>query len=240
MNEPGGKGQPSGMMSERNQSDAPGVVYAEFSLTGVLRFLSHQEVLTLFARAILRARLPVAFSRGFNPHPKVSLPLPRSVGMSCSGDLVRMEWAEAVAGEVDVSGPLQQHLPEGITLHRVWRTRSRAFPQASAVEWEIDLAGLDRRGLEEKAARLRGAPTFPLLRRSVKGGGEVEIDVRRFVADLRVAEDVLWVRTVIGPDGSLRPGELLEALDLPVKAGLGRISRTEIEWKNKDSFDPAA
>lgn len=43
-----------------------------FQVTGVLKFLSHLDLLKMFNRALLRAELPAAYSEGFNPHLKIS------------------------------------------------------------------------------------------------------------------------------------------------------------------------
>ena len=53
-----------------------------YSLDGDLRFISHHDELRMLVRALTRARWPLAYSQGFNPKPRVVIPLPRSVGMA--------------------------------------------------------------------------------------------------------------------------------------------------------------
>ncbi|GAF87148.1 unnamed protein product, partial [marine sediment metagenome] len=53
-----------------------------YDVDGDLRFISHHDMLRLFARSLARAALPVRFSEGFNPHPRLSIPLPRPVGVA--------------------------------------------------------------------------------------------------------------------------------------------------------------
>src|SRR3990172_12981655 len=53
-----------------------------YSIDGDLRFISHHDTLRLFRRALARADLPVRFSEGFNPHPRIMIPLPRPVGIA--------------------------------------------------------------------------------------------------------------------------------------------------------------
>jgi hypothetical protein len=60
----------------------------KFRIRGSLRFLSHAEMLKVFQRACIRAGLQVQHSQGFNPRPKLSLPLPRSVGVETDDDLL--------------------------------------------------------------------------------------------------------------------------------------------------------
>ena len=60
----------------------------KFKLSGSLRFLSHAEMLKVFQRACVRAGIKIQYSQGFNPRPKLSLPLPRSVGVETDEDLL--------------------------------------------------------------------------------------------------------------------------------------------------------
>ena len=60
----------------------------DFSIEGNLAYLSHQETLTLFERALVRASVPLVYSMGFNPHPHLSIPFPRSVGTQSARDRV--------------------------------------------------------------------------------------------------------------------------------------------------------
>ena len=60
----------------------------DFSIQGDLAYLSHQETLKMFQRALIRASVPLAFSMGFNPHPRLSIPFPRSVGTQSLRDRV--------------------------------------------------------------------------------------------------------------------------------------------------------
>ena len=62
-------------------SDRQKVLMAiKFKLYGTLRFLSHAELLRLFKHSCIRAGLELWYSQGFNPNPKISLPLPKSTG----------------------------------------------------------------------------------------------------------------------------------------------------------------
>ncbi len=63
----------------------------KFTKTGRLRFLSHLDLMTLFQRTAARAGIPVAFSQGFNPHPRISFGPALSVGMESESEYLDME-----------------------------------------------------------------------------------------------------------------------------------------------------
>jgi len=220
------------MLNSEDQSNTPWVNYAEFSLGGLLRFLSHQELLDLLARAAIRAQLPLAFSHGFNPRPKLSLPVPRSVGMSCEKDLARFELTQPIA-DGELADRLGPQLPDELTIDRSWSTSVRQHPQPREVEWKIDLAGLNLGDLSRRVAEFLARPTWPIERKSIKAHRPIPVDLRRFVLDLRIDETTLRARLAAGPEGSIRPAELLAALELPAPQGLARISRTKIYWTNE-------
>jgi radical SAM-linked protein len=63
----------------------------KYTKTDRLRFLSHLDLMTLFHRAAVRARVPIAFSRGFNPHPKIAFGPALSVGIESEAEYLDME-----------------------------------------------------------------------------------------------------------------------------------------------------
>ena len=58
-----------------------------YKIHGNARFLSHQETMRVIARAIIRSGIALIYSQGYNPHPKLSLPLPRNVGLASDDEL---------------------------------------------------------------------------------------------------------------------------------------------------------
>jgi radical SAM-linked protein len=94
-----------------------------FRVVGPAAMLSHAEMSRVLQRACARADLPVRYSEGFNPHPKLSLPLPRPVGVESDDELlVARLHADPVAGgagaragaEATLMRALAEQLPEGI------------------------------------------------------------------------------------------------------------------------------
>ena len=69
-----------------------------FSVTGDLRFISHRDTLRLLQRAVARADLPVRFSEGYNPHPRIAIPLPRPVGVASDDEAVVIEFERIIDG----------------------------------------------------------------------------------------------------------------------------------------------
>lgn len=86
-----------------------------YSKTGLIRFISHRDLIRVFFRAFGRAGLPIAYSLGYSPHPRVSFCPPLKVGMEGLNELLDLTLTEAVAGGEAVAR-LNAHLPEGIEI----------------------------------------------------------------------------------------------------------------------------
>lgn len=87
----------------------------EFTKGEELRFVSHLDLLKTFERAMRRADVPLAFSEGFNPHPKMSFAAATAVGVTSAREYVDIE----TAGDVDaaeIMKALNSVLPKGLEI----------------------------------------------------------------------------------------------------------------------------
>ncbi len=107
-----------------------------FSIEGDLRFISHHDTLRLFERALARADWPVKFSEGFNPRPRLSLPLPRSVGIASEDELLVVELAQELDPNEAVR-ELSRHLPCGLQIHGAAAFTASGNPQPQCVVYEL-------------------------------------------------------------------------------------------------------
>ncbi len=94
----------------------------KFKKTGMLKLLSHLELINLFSRAIRRSGLPVAFSHGFNPHMKVSFWHALPVGFESRSEYCNITLTEKITCE-EVHRSLNKELPCGIEILRVENTK---------------------------------------------------------------------------------------------------------------------
>lgn len=70
-----------------------------FSKTDKMQYIGHLDLLTFFQRAIKRARLPIAYSQGFNPHQLTSFAIPLPLGMTSVCEYVEIQLKELVSCE---------------------------------------------------------------------------------------------------------------------------------------------
>jgi len=93
-------------------------IRVRFSKEGEMRLVSHLDLMRLFDRAVRRANLPISYTGGYHPGPRISIANALSLGMSSSGEIVDFDMKETFHLDA-FREKLGAQLPEGITINRV-------------------------------------------------------------------------------------------------------------------------
>ncbi|MDO8283146.1 MAG: TIGR03960 family B12-binding radical SAM protein [Thermodesulfovibrionia bacterium] len=96
-----------------NKNLPPSKIRARYSKTGIMRYLSHSEVMTAILRAARRARLAVGYSSGFHPHPKLSFGPALSAGVEGFNEYFDIELSN-IMNPADFLNRINIELPEGL------------------------------------------------------------------------------------------------------------------------------
>ena len=209
-------------------------VRLRFAKLGKVRFTSHRDVVRLWERGLRRALVPVAYSAGFRPRPKLSFGLALSTGHESVAEYLDAE-LDAGAGTVEVAElpeRLSAELPVGIDVLAAAGVEEGApslQEQVQTCSWRIEALDL----LPERAERLVDAALAAdelVITRSRKGR-DVTDDLRPALRSVAVARATaggteLEAELSVHPR-SVRPAELLVALDPGLRAG--RVLRTA-QW----------
>ncbi|MDD5129494.1 MAG: TIGR03936 family radical SAM-associated protein [Candidatus Omnitrophica bacterium] len=89
-----------------------------FSKQGLMRYISHLDLMRLFMRAMRRAELPLKMTEGFSPHPKLSFKRALKLGVESQQEEASIVLKFPVTPE-DFKDRLQKQLPEGIEIKDV-------------------------------------------------------------------------------------------------------------------------
>ncbi|WP_218079787.1 TIGR03960 family B12-binding radical SAM protein [Anthocerotibacter panamensis] len=89
-----------------------------FGKIGEMRFLGHLDLVRLWERALRRADLPIAFTQGFHPLPRVTMASALALGMTSTGEWVDFELTQRISPE-EFRTRLAARLPEGIPLYEI-------------------------------------------------------------------------------------------------------------------------
>lgn len=189
-----------------------------FTKAGPTRFLSHLELLNAWTRALRRAGVPIAYSQGFHPQPKLAFGTALSLGVASEG-----EYADVVLNEArppaEVAAALNAVLPEGIRIlaaGEVPLNTPALMAQIAAVRYRVMLPA----GLASPAEAKAQVQAFlargecPIVRQGKKGPRPM--DIRPMVRELQLLPDeepVTLEMLLLEAEGArCRPADVLRAL----------------------------
>jgi len=187
----------------------------QFAKEGLLRFLSHLDVQRTLMRAFRRAGLPVAYTQGFNPHPRISFGSVLATGASSEAEFFDLDLAERMDPDQFVAA-LNRVLPQGLRVvaaREVPEGRQSLMSLLNAAKYRLtlELGSVDPQALRRAVDAFLQRETVTMQREGKKGSAAV--DVRRQVYDVIVeGTNTLLATLQAGPEGSLRPADLLAAL----------------------------
>jgi len=214
-------------------------VRVRFAKRGKVRFISHRDVARAFERAFRIEQLPLAFTEGFSPRPKVSFGLALSVGHESDAEYLDVELTEAV-DTASLAERLTPALPEGMPATGAVRLIERAPAlQESITEVQYRVETIDGHGqavpeevLDAAASGVMASDVLHIAR--VRKGKESVDDIRPALRSIEVGHDgdtpVLELALLTQSRGA-RPREVLDVLDSFVGVGLTehRVTRTS-QW----------
>ena len=87
----------------------------KFSKFGYIKYISHLDLMRLFKRSFKRLGIKLAYSQGFNPHPKMGFAQPLSLGYESSGEILEFETPDKI-NEENILEVLNLAMPEGIKI----------------------------------------------------------------------------------------------------------------------------
>jgi len=154
-----------------------------------VKYITHLDLMRFWERALRRAAIPIAYSEGFNPSPRLSLAAPLPVGVTSSGELMDVFLAQRVTPHHFIKAVSQQ-LPAGIAIQEVREVGLRLPSLQSQVRWadyQVDV--LTDRPAEEVQAAVANFLAADSLPWQHQRDREVRhYDLRSLVHDLRLEE----------------------------------------------------
>ncbi|WP_184676225.1 TIGR03936 family radical SAM-associated protein [Saccharothrix violaceirubra] len=155
-----------------------------YAKRGRLRFTSHRDIARTFERALRRAGVPMAYSQGFNPHPKVSWANAAPTGVASEAEYVEVQVVEEVEPEA-LRAALDAALPPGLDILEIVQSGGGNLPERiDASRWRIELPGVSPDRLEFAVAALLSATSVE-VERLTKDGKRL-LDVRPALVSAQV------------------------------------------------------
>jgi radical SAM-linked protein len=189
-----------------------------FSRGQSLKFISHLDIMRLWQRALNRAGVSLAYSEGFNPHPRLSLAAPLAVGVTSEAELMDIFLVKTVSPHFFTSA-VNQQLPDGIEIRQAYQLapslpalQSQVRYAEYQVELESELSPVD---IRSALASLLSKQHLPWQHQ--RDTGTRHYDLRALIDDLWLVEQhegtcVIGMRLRCDNLGSGRPEQVAAAL----------------------------
>jgi radical SAM-linked protein len=185
-------------------------VRVRFRKSGDLRLISHHDLLRFFERAIRRAQLPIRWSEGFNPHPKLVFALPLSLGITGSQEVVELELLGAITPQ-EVLDRLAAHTLPGIEFLSAENIDPRTTAHVRLVGYRLTVPDDKHALLSERIHNLLKTDQHWVERLRPKPR---RFDLKLYLEALHFESGVLDMILKVTPTGGVRPEEVLQALGL--------------------------
>jgi len=216
-----------------------------------VRFVSHLEYADVFIKAFDRAKLPMAYSEGFNPHMKIAFGSALAVGVSSEAEYMDFALRKPLA-QPEVFDRLRAQLPPGIRVLKLQPINGKhiaLMTQADEASYRIrvplheELSEINAEQAAQAAiARFNAATSVTYTRVTPKKTRTKEIK-NYLTAPLHanIQDHMLEMNLstkILESTGSVKPGEILETLAkqfaLPINVAEADIHRTSLTGKGKD------
>jgi radical SAM-linked protein len=181
----------------------------KYAKRGRARFTSHQDFGRAFERALRRAGVPMAYSSGFSPHPRISYANAAPTGAASEAEYLVIGLA-AVCDPDKVRDALDAALPPGLDLVEVVAAPPGVLAEElTGSHWQVDVPGLSATTLQTAVAAFLMRDAVPVLR--MTKNGMREFDARAAVITLSV-EDARLTMTLAHHVPLVRPDDVLAGL----------------------------
>lgn len=199
-----------------------------FSKLGALRYTGHLDLHRLWERAARRAELPLAYSQGFHPQPKMNIAAALPLGFSSRCEVLDMRLEHEISLE-GLREQLQETLPAGIQVASIEKVDDKLPALQTLVnsaEYEITLMeAVDGAELKRKIDSVMESSSIIRERRGKT------YDLRPLIYELKPENgDKIFMRLAAREGATGRPEEVLDLLGIPFEGT--RIERTQL------NFDP--
>ena len=215
-------------------------VRVRFSKTGRLRYLSHLELVTAVLRGLRRASVPVDFSKGFHPSPKVSFGPPLNVGIAGEKEYFDME----VFSPFDIKSYMEainNTMPDGIKIGRMeFIPQDTASLNSFIKRYEYSITGYRQEAIGENIRDIKDlsiahslSPIAPLI---VQREGK-DVDIAPCIENISFDREENSARLVLADTNAVkaRIGEIVQAVFGMKMTGL-EITRTAVYGMNEKGW----
>ncbi len=189
-----------------------------FKRGGEVKFISHLDLIRLWQRAFQRAKIPIAYSEGFSPHPRISLAAPLPIRVTSDAELMDIHLTKWVSPHF-LTSALSQQLPSGIEIMQAYSiapNQPSLQAQVRFAEYQVTMKmEMGKAEVEAAITDLLSAEHLPWQHQ--RDTGPRQYDLRGLISDLWLMDyqppyATIGMRLRCDSGGSGRPEQVSLAL----------------------------
>ncbi|MGN1329117.1 MAG: TIGR03936 family radical SAM-associated protein [Eubacterium sp.] len=203
-------------------------VRLRFAKEDRLKYISHLDINRAMSRALCRAKIPLWYTEGFNPHPYMSFSLPLSLGVESLCESVDLRIVGDISNK-EIKDRLNSVLPVGLRIIDVYDD-FRDNSEIAFSDYVYKFQFSDNNVAFEKIKSVLESNEIFALKKAKQGRKRIfkETDIKKFIdrysVSIRGDVIVLNIRLAAGPDKNLNPSLLFDTLI--------RLIDMDFEWKS--------
>ncbi|MEX0586763.1 MAG: TIGR03936 family radical SAM-associated protein [Pirellulales bacterium] len=199
-------------------------VRIRFGKTGDLRLVSHRDLVVVLERLFRRINLPLGMSEGFHPRPRMSFPSALALGIEGCDELLEMELSQ-VPDATELLAQLRSAAPPGLEFYALELVANGApRPQVETILYEFPVPDERQAGLSARLEQVLSEKSLQIRR----DDRAAPLELFRALETLELAEGALRMRLRVTGEASVRPAEVLVALEMDDLLDQGRY------WKRSE------
>ncbi|MBO5929712.1 MAG: DUF2344 domain-containing protein [Clostridia bacterium] len=181
----------------------------QFTKYGDMKYVSHLDMIRLFTRMFHRAELPITYSNGYNPHPKMSVLLPLSVGFESSCEYLDAEFDNTIS-MLDCLKKLRAAAPLGMDIPQI-AGLNEASKKAKEIRYASYNITTDSAISAQQIEDFLNLTSIVVMKKTKRSEGEA--DIRPDIMHLALTDENTFSAIIsAGSEANLKPDLLIEAM----------------------------
>ena len=187
-------------------------VRVKFKKYGVMKFIGHLDVMRYFQKALRRADIPVAFTKGFSPHMVMSFANPLGVGLTSDGEYFDLEITRPLSTKEAVKR-LNEVMVEGMEVLDFVEISGDKKSTGMSIVAAADYLVTDKDGKMDDAffdglSRFTEQEKINVMKKTKRS--EKEMDIRPLIYEMKRQGNAMYMRVSAGSGSNLKPELVME------------------------------
>lgn len=222
---------------ERPKLSEPITVRIKFCKTGNLQFISHLDLQRTFHRVLIRAKIPMWYTNGFNPHAKLVFAMPLSIGCESICEMADLRIEREISNE-EIKEQLNSQLTDEMYVIDVYSSE-RKFNDIAFAEYDITINS--QKASDEYAKKINNLFSSPLTIIKKTKSGEKQEDITQYIKLIKAEylNNKININTVLatGSVKNLNPEYIISAIKDNTDLFCGNLMLENYSVMRKKFFD---